>query len=1114
MGEGRKRIAVFVGQADESYQSRFIKGFLESAFKYNMDVCVFSMYHKYQNNERHERGELNIFSLMRDDLFDGAVLLGDTIQAPGEAEKLETRLHKSFDKPVLVIEKESPYFPSILTECHDAIVELVSHLIEKHGCKDIAFLSGKKWHKHAQERLRAVRDCLEQHGLTLPDDRIIYGDFWYKSGELCADTLTSSGKPLPDAVVCANDAMAIGLCKAFEEMGIKVPDDIKVVSYDSTFEGQTSPKPITSSLIPAEEFGHYSADYMNDTFAGRETAAFKADPYLVVGETCGCTETNIPSYKLIRDEWATDISEEGFDSVNNTMPEEILNQTDLNEFIGSVYSFAFQIKGVNSFHLCLCDTWQYMSQSSDLSCPNNGYTDEIIYAIRYNRNRKDGIAGLENRFNKNLILPSLHEPSDKPRCFIFTPVFFEDHCFGYAAVDYGTTPRSYDDTYRRWILQVARGFEGLRRYLAFQFVSEQLSKLSSGKFAAFASAYDKLDDEERAEYELVRHILDENLLTYHFQPIVNTIDGRIYSYEALMRSKTEKRVPPLSIIKYADMQDRLNDVEKATFFNVLDIIEKNITQLGGTKIFINSIPGVQLSEEDFKHVEDRLNKFSNNIVVELTEEAELSDEDLNRLKELFKRLKIKIAVDDYGTGYSNVNNLLRYMPNYVKIDRALLSDIQNRPQKKHFVREIIGFCHDNGILALAEGVETTEELRAVILLGADLIQGYYTAKPSPEFISHIDESIIEEIKKYRTEYSEGSLEQKYFAGRTNRVSLAALVRDNVNEIIVGQGAMIYKDITVFGTPGVRTNVHIKVEDDYTGRITLENACLSNNKSFPTIEIGENADVTITIAGENTLRNSGILVPESSRLTLEGDGNLKIELYSSDYYGIGNLPTKAAGEIVLNQSGTLEIIGQGINGACIGAGKGGRIRITNGRYKLEANGHATVGIGVLSADANIIIDQCTIAIEFSGLKCVGIGSIAGNAGISISHCALSVYGSGTDIIGVGSMHGTNSRMLMDASSASITLNALKSTAIGAMFGKTRIETVSSVIKLECSGEKALAIGGYSEDQQIKMKDSDVRWNIKNDINCDCFAKPENFKIINGKGRFTLNDNIVDRKSNSE
>ena len=78
MADTRKRIALFAGQADESYQSRFISGFLKEAFDAGYDVCIFSMYRKYQDTPEREQGESNIFSLMAPDRFDGAVILKDS----------------------------------------------------------------------------------------------------------------------------------------------------------------------------------------------------------------------------------------------------------------------------------------------------------------------------------------------------------------------------------------------------------------------------------------------------------------------------------------------------------------------------------------------------------------------------------------------------------------------------------------------------------------------------------------------------------------------------------------------------------------------------------------------------------------------------------------------------------------------------------------------------------------------------------------------------------------------------------------------------------------------------------------------------------------------------
>ena len=142
----RKRIALFAGQAEETYQSDFISGFLKTGFAADMDICVFSMYRKYQDTAERENGESNIFSLMNPERFDGAVILKDSIQTENAAQNLEEHLKEVFDKPIIVIEKESELFPSLCTDCYSAESELISHLIEVHGCHRIVFVGGKKWH--------------------------------------------------------------------------------------------------------------------------------------------------------------------------------------------------------------------------------------------------------------------------------------------------------------------------------------------------------------------------------------------------------------------------------------------------------------------------------------------------------------------------------------------------------------------------------------------------------------------------------------------------------------------------------------------------------------------------------------------------------------------------------------------------------------------------------------------------------------------------------------------------------------------------------------------------------------------------------------------------------
>ena len=1108
MENKRKRIALFVGQADESYQSKFITGFLANAFALDMNVCVFSMQHKYQNSTRREKGESNIFSLMQPDKFDGAVILKDTIQTAGAAQGVEERLHNEFPKPVLVVEQESRYFPSVFTSCRSAVIELVSHLVEVHGYRDIAYLSGRRGHKHAQMRLDAFKEALTMHGITPDEDRIFYGDFWYNSGEATADELISSERELPQAVVCANDAMAIGLCKGLTAAGVKIPDDIAVVSYDSTFEGQTAPKSLTSTLIPAEDTGRYAARYINDRIFGREPAKFTAEPYLVIGESCGCTETNIPEFEMKRREWSTVISEEGFDSTNSTMAEDLLEQTKLEDMLGMFYSYAYQIKGATSFHLALCSKWKSMGRG-EISVPNDGYPEDMIYAVRYNSSRKDGIAGLGRTFRSEDMLPGLDEEGEYPRAVFFSPVFSENTCFGYAAVEYGSVPRSYDEVYRRWLGVIARELESLRRYLTLQYTTALVERLKSGKMSAMSAAFEKLDDDEKADYELVGKILDGNLLTYRFQPIVNTVDGAVYSYEALMRSATPKRVAPLSIVKYADMQNRLADVERATFLNVLKITDENMDKLKGAKMFINSIPGVKLTDEDTELVERYLDRLSDTVVVELTEESELSDDELDEMKARFRRLDVKIAVDDYGTGYSNVSNLLRYMPNYVKIDRSLLSDIQNKPQKTHFVREIISFCHDNDILALAEGVETAEELRTVILLGADLIQGFYIARPQSAFLREIDAGVREEIKRCHKEFLRGSAEKQYIAGKTSRVSLPLLIKDGVTEIVLGRSGMIYKDITLVGTPGMKTNVHIITEPDYSGRLTLENVWLSNDIKAPCIDLGDNNDVTLVMTGENTLRNTGVHVPPTSKLTVEGDGYLKLDLRTIDFYGFGGGMDEEHGKMVFAQTGTIEINAHGNNGNCIGSGLGGKIRILSGHIFIDTNGQDVTCIGSTYGDADIVMRNCSILLELNALNGAGAGSVRGNSTVGMDDCSFRFYGDGGHVVGIGTPCGGGASLEMRKCGVFMELNGTYISGAGAMEGSTFTNIRQSGIKLESSGEYAVAMGGMNDNIHLTTDSSDIKWTVNNTLGYDCNIKPENYSNTNGSNRFVVNDQQINR-----
>lgn len=581
-----------------------------------------------------------------------------------------------------------------------------------------------------------------------------------------------------------------------------------------------------------------------------------------------------------------------------------------------------------------------------------------------------------------------------------------------------------------------------------------------------------LSELERIELDEVNNIIDNNLFNYHFQPIVDTKDGSIYSFEALMRPMSTLCKSPLSILKYAEITDRLADIEKATFMNVLSVINSSIDKIGNKHIFINSIPKVRIDKSDFDVMLPIMTKFSDNIVIEMTEQSEMNDDDLDDIKKTYSDIGIKFAIDDYGAGYSNVQNLIRYTPNYVKIDRSLISNVNNDPKKRHFVRDIIEFCHDNDIMALAEGVETQEELHTVISLGADLVQGYYTARPSADIIESVSEDIITEIKQCRKKLEKEKELGIYAANYIDKIRLNNIADDDYSCVQIKSNADHTDRGGVILTGGVSGSkgIHIDIEDGYHGDIILDNAVLYNTGNYPCIDIGENSDVTLILQHMNKLIHGGIKVPESSKLLIKGDGIIDISVDGSCFYAIGNDLMSRHGDVIFEQGVVIE--NDSVPGICIGSGLGGNIIFRSGKYELSMHGIDGVAIGSYEGDVNIDISSCDMSIDFNLQKGLGIGTVKGNAVIDISHTSIKSRLAGKDVVGFGCYDGDMCDVSVHDASVIMNLMIDDGAAIAAISGHTSINVERAGINIITNGNKALALGYSNDIPDLRFADADV------------------------------------------
>ena len=278
------------------------------------------------------------------------------------------------------------------------------------------------------------------------------------------------------------------------------------------------------------------------------------------------------------------------------------------------------------------------------------------------------------------------------------------------------------------------------------FALYEANRNGEGSILHFSPEQYEINKVEFEKMNRFMRLVNENLFQYHFQPIVSAKNGELVAYEMLMRTDPSIGMFPLEILDCADKAKRLYDIEKATIENALSIIEKHQDIFQKRKLFVNSITAHMLTDDDWEALSDRYGELMEKMVIEFTEQSELDADRIDNVKNRLLKSRTKIAIDDFGTGYSNTMNLLRYSPDCVKIDRSLISGIDTKPTLRKLVSGIIEFIHANGYKALAEGVETFEELQVMIQLGSDLIQGFYVSMPKPIMLYEISDSIKHDIE--------------------------------------------------------------------------------------------------------------------------------------------------------------------------------------------------------------------------------------------------------------------------------------------------------------------------------------------------------------------------------
>ncbi len=467
-----KKIAVFLNGWSNEYVGLIVEGIRREAARNDTDVFVYATFVYWAEEEAQRKSMLNIFHLPNPDDYDGGIMLTNTFNISDEHERVRNVFHKG-GIPMVSTEIRIPRMTYIGTSNYGGMKELADHLIDKHGVKRIVFVSGIKDNEECAIRKQAVEDALSERGLALMDT------VWAGYDFLTATTITNdwldAGRELPDAFVCANDHMALGIMDVLEQRGYKVPNDVIVTGFDSVKESKISYPLLASVSRQWDVMGeHLFKELMRQIETPDPDYENIYPSYYVPSESCGCTprpEDVELRLKYLKNQYSENAIIDRLDRFFQRLRMATTGVEKLEDFSTEASKiWKPDILGPD-FYVCVEPSF---FEADDEHYPERirGYSRkmDVIFGM------KDGKTTPYFEFDSGEVYPGAGDKKDGSDIYVIVPLNYMNYVIGYIAIK-NTPEILYDLRIFRAINHVDALLMTMRQYIFSQRANRELKKI-------------------------------------------------------------------------------------------------------------------------------------------------------------------------------------------------------------------------------------------------------------------------------------------------------------------------------------------------------------------------------------------------------------------------------------------------------------------------------------------------------------------------------------------------------------------------------------------------------------------------------------------------------------
>lgn len=477
-------IAVIVSTIDEVYQSGILSGIRQFAFANRVTLEHFVAFGNIGSDHSHDIGEYHIFSLANFSRFDGVILIINTIQDAACLEQVLRRVRES-GIPAVCIDKDVEGLYSIGIDNETAMYSMVEHFIVHHGFRQINYVSGPEDNVDSMLRLKAYRSALTAHGIPVEEERIYRGRFVARDGALAVQSFLSSPDEFPEAIVCANDNMAVAAVNALMQRGVRVPEDVAVSGFDYTENARNYAPSVTSVERPLTRVGMLACQKILNHLDGKpQERCTTLETRCCFSQSCGCNA--VPLVNSIEFRQQTYDHLESFTedvSLSSRLASALADCDSMQDFISKLRLFIPEF-GCREFYLCLRDSWKrdIMPNESDENDlmhilepepePEDSYGNTIMVPLAY----KEGEFIEMEDFPTAEMLPGLFDEDNAPGNYYFVPLHFRERTMGYIVIRDSIFPTS-SKLFHSCMIDIANYLENVRKIICLDRITQKLNKL-------------------------------------------------------------------------------------------------------------------------------------------------------------------------------------------------------------------------------------------------------------------------------------------------------------------------------------------------------------------------------------------------------------------------------------------------------------------------------------------------------------------------------------------------------------------------------------------------------------------------------------------------------------